>query len=123
MAFADPQSFTPTGGSAISLPRVSQGILSGQFQSADALTTLSINHSVGRDGIKRHFYRLDQQKLASDPFVPANSRYSKAYAYVVLGQPTFGYTAAEVVALAGGLLTGLTASTNAKLTQLVGQES
>ncbi len=121
--FTDPQSVTPTGGSAISMPRIPSGATSGQFVSADGLTALLLSHQVASGGVKRHLYRIDQSKLVSDPFTPANSRYAKAYAYVVIGQPTFGYTAAECVALTGGLLTGLTASTNAALTKLVGGES
>lgn len=123
MAFADPQSFTPTGGSAVSLPRVSSGVLSGQFASADGLTTLSLSHQTVSGGVKRHLYRIDQSKLVADPFIPANSRYSKAYAYLVVGQPTFGYSSAETIALAGGMLTGLSASSFAALTKLVGLES
>jgi hypothetical protein len=121
--FADPQSITPTGGSAISLPRIPSGATSGQFASADALTQLLISHQVASGGVKRHLYRIDQSKLVSDPFTPANSRYAKAYAYLVVGQPTFGYTAAECVALAGGMLTGLSASSFAALTKMVGGES
>lgn len=123
MAFADPQSFTPTGGSAISLPRISSGVLSGQFGAADGLTTLSLSHQTVSGGVKRHLYRIDQSKLVADPFVPANSKYAKSYAYLVVGQPTYGYTAAEVIALAGGMLTGLSASSFAALTKLVGSES
>ncbi len=121
--FADPMSVTPTGGSAISMPRIPSGATSGQFISSDGLTSLLIGHQTVSGGIKRHLYRIDQSKLAADPFVPTNSRYAKAYAYVVIGQPTFGYTAAECVALAGGTLSGLTASTNALLTKMVGGES
>jgi hypothetical protein len=123
MAFADPQSFTPTGGSAISLPRISSGVLSGQFGAADGLTQLSLSHQTAGGGVKRHLYRIDQSKLVADPFTPANSRYAKAYAYLVVGQPTFGYSAAECIALAGGMLTGLSASSFAALTKLVGSES
>jgi hypothetical protein len=123
MAFADPQSFTPTGGSAVSLPRISSGVLSGQFGSADGLTQLSLSHQTVSGGVKRHLYRIDQTKLVSDPFTPANSRYARAYAYLVVGQPTFGYSAADVIALSGGMLTGLTASSFAALTKLVGSES
>jgi len=123
MAFADPQSITPTGGSAISMPRISSGTLSGQFGSADGLTQLSISHQTVSGGVKRHLYRIDQSKLVADPFVPANSKYAKAYAYLVVGQPTYGYTAADVIALAGGMMTGLSATSFAALTKLVGSES
>jgi hypothetical protein len=123
MALADPQSITPTGGSAISMPRISSGALSGAFASADALTGLSVSHQVVSGGVVRHLFRIDQSKLVTDPFTPANSRYAKAYAYLVVGQPSFGYSAAECIALAGGMMTGLTATSNALLTKVVGRES
>jgi ethanolamine transporter EutH len=71
----------------------------------------------------RRTARLDLRKIAVDPFSSSlNAQYSMS-AYVVIDVPTVGYTLADEVTNTAGLLTWLTASTNAKLTQLMGGET
>jgi len=120
MSFADPQSVTIVGG-AVSLPRISAGENRGAFQSADGLTRLSVAHAYGQR--TRRTIRLDLSKVAADPFESTiNNKYSMS-AYLVVDVPTVGYTTADIVTNSAGLLTFLTATTNAKLTQLMGGEN
>lgn len=120
MSFADPLSVTIVGG-AVSLPRVGAGLDSGKFSSADGLTKLSVSSSYGNR--TRRLARLDLSKVAANPFDSTlNAKYSMS-AYLVVDVPTVGYTLADEVTNTAGLLTFLTASTNAKLTQLLGGEN
>jgi len=120
MSFADPQSVTVVGG-AVSLPRISSGENKGTFQSADGLTRLSVSHAYGSR--IRRTARLDLSKIAADPFeATVNNKYSMS-TYIVVDIPTVGYTTADIVTNAAGLLTYLTATTNARLTQLMGGEN
>jgi len=120
MSFADPQSVTIVGG-AVSLPRISSGENKGAFQDAAGLNRLSVSHSYGNR--IRRIARLDLAKVAADPFESTvNNRYSMS-AYLVVDVPSVGYTTADIVTNTAGLLTFLTATTNAKLTQLMGGEN
>jgi len=120
MSFADPQSVTIVGG-ATSLPRVASGNNSGVFQSSDGYNRLSISHTYGNR--VRRVIRLDLAKVAANPFDSSvNAKYSMS-AYLTIDVPTVGYTVADEVTNVAGLASFLTASTNAKLTQLMGGEN
>lgn len=120
MSFADPQSVTIVGGAA-SFPRTSSGLNTGSFTTADGYNKLTVASQYGSR--IRRTARLDLSKVAANPFDSSvNARYSMS-AYVVLDVPTVGYTTADIVTNTAGLLTWLTATTNAKLTQLAGGEN
>lgn len=120
MSFADPQSVTIVGG-AVSLPRVSSGTNVGAFASSDGLTRLSVGSQYGNR--TRRTARLDLSKVAANPFDSTlNAKYAMS-AFLVIDVPTVGYTLADEVTNTAGLLTWLTATTNAKLTQLMGGEN
>lgn len=120
MAFADPQSVTIVGG-ATSFPRIGSGLNTGVFGTADGLNKLSVASTYGSR--TRRTARLDLSKVAADPFdSTVNAKYSMS-AYIVVDVPTVGYVTADMVTNTAGLLAWLTASTNAKLTQLMGGES
>lgn len=120
MAFSDPQSVT-IGGTASSLPRISSGLHEGTFKSGDGLVALKVTHSEGRRN--RHVIRLDTSKVAADPFQTAvNARYSMS-AQLHVDVPATGYTIAEQKAVVDALIAYLTASTGARVTQLLGGEN
>lgn len=120
MAFADPQSVTISG-SANSLPRVSSGVNSGAFQKDDGSVKLTVSHAYGKR--TRRTIRLDHSKVAPDPLISAqNIKYSMS-AYIVMDMPQTGYTVAEAKAIGDALTAYLTASTGARLTQLLGGEN
>jgi len=121
MSFADPQSLTIVGG-VTSFPRTSSGVNSGGFTSADGYNKLNVGSQYGPQRVRRTA-RLDLAKVAANPFDSSvNARYSMS-AYLVVDVPLVGYTTADIVTNTSGLLTWLTASTNAKLTQLMGGEN
>jgi urease gamma subunit len=119
MAFADPQSVT-INSIAISLPRVGSGVGTGQFKANDGLVTLSVSHANGKRN--RRTMRLEHHKTAADPFTGNNVDYSMTF-YVVADVPKYGYTVAEQKQVVDGFLAFLTASTGAKITQLLGGEN
>lgn len=120
MAFADPQSIT-VNAVAISLPRTGQGVNTGQFNSADGNTVETISHTYGKR--TRRTLRFDSSKIAADPLISAQSIKYSMSAYLVVDLPTTGYTVAEAKLLLDGMMAYLTASSGAKMTQLLGGES
>jgi hypothetical protein len=119
MAFADPQSIN--NGSAISLPRVGFGVNSGTFKSADGTTTLTVSHTNGKRN--RSIFRVDYRKIAADPFVAGQNNEVSMSTYILVDAPKQGFSQTEIVANVGAMLTALSASSNAKLTQFVGGEN
>jgi len=124
MAFADPQSVT-INAVAISLPRTGFGTASnpnaGVFTSADGNTVLSVSDSYGAKRTRRTI-RIDSSKIAADPLISAqNIKYSMS-AYVVVDIPVTGFTVAEQKLVTDGFFAYLTASSGAKMTQLLGGE-
>jgi len=120
MSFADPQSVTISGVTT-SLPRVSTGIGTGSFKSNDALIGLSVAHSYGKRS--RHTIRLDVSKLTADPFLPSSNVKVGTSMYLVFDMPLAGFTVTDEVAIWTGFNTLLTASSSAKITQLLGGEN
>jgi hypothetical protein len=119
MAFADPQTFN-----SLTLPRTgfsNNGADPSVFNTADGTTKLTINHNYGKR--TRRTIRLDFSKIAADPLVSAqNIKYSMA-AYLVVDVPVTGFTVAEAKAQIDALTAYLTASTGARVTQLLGGEN
>jgi hypothetical protein len=120
MSYADPQSVT-INAVPISMPRTSQGDGTGKFQSADGLTSQTVSHQYGKR--TRRVFRVDVKKSVSDPVIPSQNATANFAAYLVLDCPTFGYTVTEQKQVVDGMLAALTASTGAKITQLLGGEA
>jgi hypothetical protein len=120
MAFADPQSVT-INGSANSLPRVASGENKGTFRKDDGTVSLTVSHSYGKR--TRRVIRLDHSKIAPDPFVASVNVKLNAGVYLVVDTPDVGYTVAEAKQIADGLIAYLSASSGARLTQLLGGEN
>lgn len=119
--FADPQSIT-VNSVAISLPRVSAGNQSGRFASSDGNVIETISHTSTKTRTRR-MLRFDQSKVAADPLISAqNIKYSMS-AYLVVDVPVTGFTVAEAKLLVDGMMAYLTASSGAKITQLLGGEA
>lgn len=120
MAFADPQSVT-INAIAKTLPRTSSGTDSGVFTKDDGEVKLSISHSYNKR--TRRTLRIDHQKIATDTLDPTiNSLYSMSV-YIVCDVPKVGYTVAEQKQIVDGLTAYLTASSGARVTQLLGGEN
>lgn len=120
MAFSDPQSVTISG-TANSLPRVSSGVNSGGFLSNDGNVALSVSHSYGKR--TRRVLKLDTSKIAPDPLISSQNIKFSMSAYLVVDTPVTGYTVAEAKAVVDALVAYLSASTGARVTQLLGGEN
>jgi hypothetical protein len=120
MAYADPQSVTISG-TPVSLPRTSSGQNSGEFTSADGLVNLNVSHSYG--GRTRRLIRLNHSKIAADPLLAGVNVRASMSVYLVVDAGKTGYSAADQKAVIDGFLAALTASSGAKVTQLLGGEN
>lgn len=117
---ADPQSVT-VNSVAISLPTVARGVNNSIYQSADGNTKLSLADTYGKR--VRRVVRMDFRKLAANQFDTTINQYYTGAVYLVVDQPLAGYTAAELKLQIDGFLAYLTASSNAKITNLLGGET
>lgn len=120
MSFADPQSVTVSG-TAVSLPRTSSGQNAGAFTSADGLTSLTVSNAYGKR--IRRTIQLSQSKTSADPLIPSQNVRSNQRCYLVTDTPVNGFTVAESKALVDALVAYLTASSGARVTQLLGGEN
>lgn len=121
MAFSDPQSVTISG-TAISLPRISQGENNSKYSSSDGLVDLIASHSYNKSRIRR-VLRLDHSKVTADPYIPAQNREVSMSNYMVFDIPNVGYTNADVQAVYAGFKALYTASSDALIVKLLGGEN
>jgi hypothetical protein len=121
MAFADPQSVTISG-SAKTLARVPSGkeTTIGKFSGDDGNTTLTVHQNSTNARFRREF-RLTQRKVAADPITAVNKELS-ASIILSVDEPNYGFTDADLLGLFTALKDHVTASTNAKLVQLLNGE-
>lgn len=121
MSFADPQSVT-INAVAQNMPRVSSGDNKGTFQKDDATYQLVISHQYGKR--TRRTIRLNAQKIAANPFDTSLNQQVSMSVYLVVDVPPNGqgYTITETKQVIDGLTAYLTASSGAKVTQLLGGE-
>lgn len=122
MSFADPQSVT-INSVAQSMPRVSSDVNAGQFSKDDGTYKLKVSHQYGKR--TRRTIRLDGQKIAANPFDTSLNQQVSMSCYLVVDVPANGqgYTIAEIKQVVDGLTAYLTASSGAKVTQLLGGEN
>lgn len=120
MAFADPQTVTINAVANV-LPRTSSDVRSGEFTKDDTLVRLRVSHQLGKRN--RHLIRLDHAKVAADPFLSGvNTKYSMSVQLIV-DVPPVGYTIAEQKQIVDALVAYLTATSGARVTQLLGGEN
>jgi len=112
MAFADPQSVT-INAVPVSLPRVSIGTSESTYRNADETVQVRISHQSSK-GRKRSMVRLDQTVIAADPLTAENAE-QKAGIYLVVDEPTWGFTDAQLDYLVDALIAWLTSGNIAKL--------
>lgn len=121
MAFADPQSVT-INSVANTLPRTSSGVNSGIFTKDDQTVKLTVSHQYGRR--TRRTIRIDHQKIVPDPLVSSQNVRASMSTYIVVDLPLAGsYTVAEAKQIVDALTGYLTASSGARVTQLLGGEN
>lgn len=115
--YADPQSVT-INTVPVSLPRVLVGNQEATYRSADETVQVRISHQ-NTKGRKRRMVRLDQTVVAADPLTAENFS-QKAGIYLVVDEPDFGFTDAQLGYLVTALKDFLSAGA---ITKLLGGES
>lgn len=122
MSFADPLSIT-IGGVTTSLPKTSVEGDKTEYTSGDGTIKVSVDHDYKSGGRTRRVLRVDTAKVSADPFKPDQNVTRTMSFYIVFDTPPAGYTAAEQLAVASGLIALMTATSNAALVKLLGGES
>lgn len=120
MSFAEGQLFT-IGATPYTLARVGSGLGTGAFSSPDSLVGFTVSHANGKR--LRSTARLTLSKISSDPMFPTqNIRPSMSF-YVVADRPVNGFTIVEQKQVADAFVAWATASTGAKIGQLLAGEN
>lgn len=120
MAFADPQTVT-INAVAQTLARTSSGTNSGVFTKDDGSVKETISHTYGKR--TRRMIRLDHKKIAADPLQPSTNTQFSMSCYFVADVPLTGYTVVEQKQIVDALTAYMTASSGARVTQLLGGEN
>lgn len=97
--YTDPQSVTINSVTK-SLPRVKNGEMNSTYVTADGEYQLRISHQTSKKRIRR-MIRLDHTKIAEDPLTAVNAQMT-AGIYLVIDEPSVGFTDAELVLLYNG---------------------
>jgi hypothetical protein len=116
MAFADPQSIT-VNAVAQSMPRVKTADARSEYLKADGSLKLTISHQDLKNRFRR-MARVDQRVVAADPLSSENE-YKNLGVYLVVDQPEYGFTAAEINYVVQALCVWLT---TANVTKMLGNE-
>lgn len=120
MAFADPQTVT-INAVPKTLARTGSGLDTGTFSKDDGEVKLSVAHAYNKRN--RRTVRIDHQKLAADVMDSSLNVPYSASVYLVVDAPKAGYTIAELKQIVDGFTAYLTASSGARVTQLLGGEA
>lgn len=120
MAFADPQTVT-VNAVAQTLTRTGMGVDQGTFKKDDGAYTLKISQS-SNGKRNRQAIRLDSVKIAPDALNPLLQQKVSASVTLVVDTPLTGYSLAEKKQITDALVAYLTASSGARVTQLLGGE-
>lgn len=109
---ADPQSVT-INAVPFSLPRVLIGNGEATYRSADDTVQMRVSHQDSK-GRKRHMVRLDQSVIAADPLTAENAS-QKAGVYIVIDEPSFGFTDTTLDYLVDALIAWFSSANIAKV--------
>lgn len=115
--FADPIASITYNSVAMTLPRVSTTGLKSVYRKSDGSLVVTISHTPSKNRV-RSMFRLDR-----NVDVNADNVLETYGAYLVIDRPVSGFSETDVVNLVTCLTGALTASTNAAIIKLNGQES
>lgn len=121
MAFADPQTVT-IDGTASTLPRVFEKENVGSFIGPNQDVEMVIRPTLTKAMRRHQVVQLKVAKNATDPISGIGKRVESTMS-IVLDAPVAGFSDAELVAAASGLITWATAGTNANLKKFVAGEN
>lgn len=120
MAFTDPQTVT-INAVAQTLPRTGITDSVGSFSKDDGNVQLVVSQG-GNLKRNRRAVRLNHKKVAPDPLFPANNVPFSMSVTLVVDVPSTGYSLAEQKQIVDALTAYLSASSGARVTQLLGGE-
>lgn len=100
MSLADEQQIT-IDSVVQTCPKTSGQQNSSIYQASDDATKLTVSHTSTKAGRKRHMARLDRQVIAADPLT-AENEYKTLGMYLVVDEPNFGFSDAEIEDLWAG---------------------
>lgn len=115
--FTDPQSVT-INAVPHSMPRISSDGTKALYSEADETLKMTISHQQAKDRT-RHMVRLDQRVVAADPLTSVNE-YKSCGVYLVIDEPEFGFSDAEIDYIVQGFKTWLS---TANVLKVCGSES
>jgi len=82
---------------------------------------MSVSHTNGKRF--RRVIRVDASKVSADPLIPTQNTRNNMACYLVVDVPANGYTITEQKAVIDAFTAYLTASSSAKVAQLLGGEN
>lgn len=112
MAFSDPQTVT-VDSVAQTLNKISVQGESSIYADADSVYQLKLAHTTSKKR-KRRLIRLDHTEIAADPLTAENASQNLGI-YIVIDEPEFGFTDAEIDDDVQGLLTWASSANIAKI--------
>lgn len=119
--YADPLTVT-VNSVAKTLPRIfSESGQPSTFKVGDDSFKLEISHSTVGGRRERHLVRLTQRLIGADPLNPALNVENKSNVYIVLDNPSVGFTDAQLGYLVQALADFIGDSTNK--TKFIGGEA
>lgn len=115
--FAEPQNITISAGSRVTT-RVLTGSEVGRFIAPERDTVIEVSHSAKNR--LRSVVKLQTKKFSADPTVPA---VRDQVIQLTINRPNVGFSEAETLADVKGLLSWLSAGTDANLKKFIGGEN
>lgn len=116
MAFSDPQTIT-VNTVAQTLNRIKSDGYRSEYAEPDEEFKMVISHQESKDRTRR-MVRIDQRKVAADPLTSVNE-YKSLGVYVVIDEPEYGFSDAEIDYVVQALASWLT---TANVTKVCGNE-
>jgi len=113
MSLSTPQSVT-LDSVATDLHRIKDDGLKSEYRSNDETVVMTVSHQENKTRTRR-MARLDVTKVATDP-LSADSVEKSASVYLVIDEPLFGFTDADLTDQCAALTTWVTAQIAAILT-------
>jgi hypothetical protein len=110
--FTDPQTVT-INAVAQSMPRIKVGATDSTYRTADETFQFRISHQTTKNRTRR-MVRIDKTVIAADPLTAVNSSQS-AGVYLVIDEPKFGFSDADLDFIVDGFIAWFTAGNIAKL--------
>lgn len=93
MSFSDPQSIT-VNAIAKSMPRVKSDGYRSEYKKDDETFKMTISHQESKNRTRR-MIRVDQRVVAADPLTAVNE-YKSLGVYLVIDEPEYGFSDAEI---------------------------